>query len=144
MRFGKNEWNSIAKVLFEVYELNIILLYHRLSSELPNSEKSNKNQNKLTDYCIDCSGFKIMIRKQNCYFSAFDDDNVTHVEGEVNPIRDLDIIQRELIKKDLQYLEGAIDKMEKIVVRGGDKSRKLEYETLLKVIPIEEGKYLEI
>uniref|UniRef100_A0A0R3RZY7 Obg-like ATPase 1 n=1 Tax=Elaeophora elaphi TaxID=1147741 RepID=A0A0R3RZY7_9BILA len=64
---------------------------------------------------------------------AFDDDNVTHVEGEVNPVRDLDIIQKELIKKDLQYLEGAIDKMEKIVVRGGDKSKKLEYETLLKV-----------
>ncbi|EJW81490.1 GTP-binding protein YchF [Wuchereria bancrofti] len=64
---------------------------------------------------------------------AFDDDNVTHVEGEVNPVRDLDTIQRELIKKDLQYLEGAIDKMEKIVVRGVDKSRKLEYEILLKV-----------
>ncbi|MCP9260074.1 Obg-like ATPase 1 [Dirofilaria immitis] len=64
---------------------------------------------------------------------AFDDDNVTHVEGEVNPVRDLGIIQNELIKKDLQYLEGAIDKLEKIVVRGGDKSKKLEYETLLKV-----------
>uniref|UniRef100_A0A915PHT1 Obg-like ATPase 1 n=2 Tax=Filarioidea TaxID=6295 RepID=A0A915PHT1_9BILA len=64
---------------------------------------------------------------------AFDDENVTHVEGDVNPVRDLSIIQSELIKKDLQYLEGAIDKLEKVVVRGGDKSRKLEYETLLKV-----------
>lgn len=80
-----------------------------------------------------------MIIKHNCHFSAFDDDNVTHVEGEVNPVRDLDIIQKELIKKDLQYLEGAVDKMEKIVVRGGDKSKKLEYETLLKVISIEES-----
>lgn len=79
-----------------------------------------------------------MIRNQN-YFSAFDDDNVTHVEGEVNPVRDLGIIQNELIKKDLQYLEGATDKLEKVVVRGGDKSKKLEYETLLKVISTEEG-----
>lgn len=64
---------------------------------------------------------------------AFDDDNVTHVEGDVDPVRDLHIIRDELIKKDLQYLEGAIDKLEKVVVRGGDKSRKLEYDTLMKV-----------
>lgn len=65
--------------------------------------------------------------------SAFDDDDVTHVEGDVNPVRDLDIISSELIKKDLQYLEGAIDKVEKLTIRGGDKSKKPEYECLLKV-----------
>uniref|UniRef100_A0A914ZV11 Obg-like ATPase 1 n=1 Tax=Parascaris univalens TaxID=6257 RepID=A0A914ZV11_PARUN len=64
---------------------------------------------------------------------AFDDDDVTHVEGDVNPVRDLDIISNELIKKDLQYLEGAIDKVEKLTIRGGDKSKKPEYECLLKV-----------
>uniref|UniRef100_F1L601 Obg-like ATPase 1 n=2 Tax=Ascaris TaxID=6251 RepID=F1L601_ASCSU len=64
---------------------------------------------------------------------AFDDDDVTHVEGDVNPVRDLDIISSELIKKDLQYLEGAIDKVEKLTIRGGDKSKKPEYECLLKV-----------
>ncbi|VDN58142.1 unnamed protein product [Dracunculus medinensis] len=64
---------------------------------------------------------------------AFDDDDVTHVEGDVNPVRDLEIIGTELIKKDLQYLEGAIDKLEKQAIRGGDKSKKPEYETLLKV-----------
>ncbi|VDN02139.1 unnamed protein product [Thelazia callipaeda] len=71
---------------------------------------------------------------------AFDDDNVTHVEGEVNPVRDLEIIQNELYQKDLQYLEGAIDKLEKVVIRGGDKSRKLEYDTLLKVQKLLEEK----
>ncbi|VDD97127.1 unnamed protein product [Enterobius vermicularis] len=64
---------------------------------------------------------------------AFDDDDVTHVEGDVNPVRDLEIISNELIKKDLQYLEGAIDKLEKQAIRGGDKSKKPEYETLLKI-----------
>lgn len=67
------------------------------------------------------------------FFRAFDDDDVTHVEGDVNPVRDLEIIGTELIKKDLQYLEGAIDKLEKQAIRGGDKSKKPEYETLLKV-----------
>ena len=35
---------------------------------------------------------------------AFDDDDVTHVEGEVNPVRDLEIISEELRLKDVQYL----------------------------------------
>ncbi|VDK43813.1 unnamed protein product [Anisakis simplex] len=64
---------------------------------------------------------------------AFDDEDVIHVEGEVDPVRDLAIIGTELIKKDLQYLEGAMDKVEKLAVRGGDKSKKPEYECLAKV-----------
>ena len=35
---------------------------------------------------------------------AFDDDDVTHVEGEVDPVRDLDIIHQELRLKDEQYI----------------------------------------
>lgn len=35
---------------------------------------------------------------------AFDDDDVTHVEGDVNPVRDLEIISEELRLKDQQYL----------------------------------------
>uniref|UniRef100_A0A1I7Z9J8 OBG-type G domain-containing protein n=1 Tax=Steinernema glaseri TaxID=37863 RepID=A0A1I7Z9J8_9BILA len=64
---------------------------------------------------------------------AFDDDDVTHVEGEVNPARDLEIISNELRMKDLQYLEGAIDKLQKATVKGSDKSKKDELEILVKV-----------
>jgi len=64
---------------------------------------------------------------------AFDDDDVTHVEGDVNPTRDLEIIADELRLKDLQYLEGALDKVEKLAIRGGDKSKKPEYECLVRV-----------
>ncbi|KAI6178194.1 Obg-like ATPase 1 [Aphelenchoides besseyi] len=64
---------------------------------------------------------------------AFDDDDVTHVEGEVNPTRDLEIISHELILKDIAYLEGAIEKLEKLAIRGNDKSKKPEYETLQQV-----------
>jgi len=35
---------------------------------------------------------------------AFEDDDVTHVEGDVNPVRDLDIISEELRLKDIQYI----------------------------------------
>lgn len=64
---------------------------------------------------------------------AFDDDDVTHVEGEVNPFRDLEIISHELVLKDLSYLEAVIDKLEKLAVRGNDKSKKPELECMYKV-----------
>lgn len=63
--------------------------------------------------------------------------------GEVDPTRDLDIISSELRLKDLSYLEGAVDKVEKLAVRGGDKSKKPELETLKKVKELlESGKFV--
>ncbi|GMT00393.1 hypothetical protein PENTCL1PPCAC_22567 [Pristionchus entomophagus] len=64
---------------------------------------------------------------------AFDDDDVIHVEGDVNPTRDLEIIANELVQKDLQYLEAAVKKLEALVVRANDKTKKVEYDTLKKV-----------
>jgi obg-like ATPase 1 len=64
---------------------------------------------------------------------AFEDDDVTHVEGDVNPVRDLEIISEELRLKDIEFLNVHLDKLEKLVIRGSDKKLKPEYETLLKV-----------
>jgi len=58
---------------------------------------------------------------------------VTHVEGDVNPVRDLDIINDELRKKDEDYVTVAVDKMEKSVVRANDKKAIPEYQCLIKV-----------
>ena len=52
---------------------------------------------------------------------------MTHVEGDVNPVRDMEIIHEELRLKDLEYLDKTLDHMERVVIRGGDKSRKAEY-----------------
>jgi ribosome-binding ATPase YchF (GTP1/OBG family) len=62
-----------------------------------------------------------------CSAGAFEDEDVTHVEGEVNPIRDLEIINEELLLKDEEYLTGHLDKLERTVIRGGDKKLKPEY-----------------
>lgn len=52
---------------------------------------------------------------------------MTHVEGEVNPIRDLEIINEELRLKDEEYLSTHLEKLERTVLRGGDKKLKPEY-----------------
>ena len=38
------------------------------------------------------------------YIGAFEDEDVTHVEGDVNPVRDLEIISEELRLKDIDYV----------------------------------------
>jgi obg-like ATPase 1 len=63
---------------------------------------------------------------------AFEDENVTHVEGEVNPVRDIEIINEELRLKDEEQLLALIDKLGKTVLRG-DKKDKVEYEVLCKI-----------
>lgn len=64
---------------------------------------------------------------------AFEDDDITHVEGGVDPIRDLAIIAEELRLKDIEYMDKQLALMEKTVVRGGDKAREFEHKTLVKV-----------
>lgn len=64
---------------------------------------------------------------------AFDDDDVTHVEGDVNPVRDLEIILDELRLKDIEYVNDVYDKLNKLVERGGDKKLKPEFDTICKV-----------
>jgi obg-like ATPase 1 len=75
---------------------------------------------------------------------AFDDDDVTHVEGEVDPIRDFDIISDELRLKDIESLGKEMEKVEKILKRGDDKKAKLEYETLTKIknLLVEEKRHI--
>lgn len=58
---------------------------------------------------------------------AFDDPDVTHVEGEVDPVRDLDIISEELRLKDEENLNKALEKIERTVARASDKKAKPEY-----------------
>ncbi|XP_050304297.1 obg-like ATPase 1 isoform X1 [Anthonomus grandis grandis] len=75
---------------------------------------------------------------------AFEDDDVTHVEGEVNPVRDLDIISEELRLKDEENLMKNLEKLERTVGRGADKKLKPEYDTLLKIksILVDEKKHI--
>lgn len=61
------------------------------------------------------------------------DDDVTHVEGEIDPVRDLDIIAEELRLKDEDTLNKNLEKLERTVVRGNDKKLKPEYVSVKKI-----------
>ncbi len=63
---------------------------------------------------------------------CFDNDNITHVDGSVNPVRDKEIIDYELQLKDLETIESRIAKVQKQAQTGGDKQAKLLYDVLLR------------
>ncbi|MDR0418978.1 MAG: redox-regulated ATPase YchF [Prevotellaceae bacterium] len=63
---------------------------------------------------------------------CFDNDNITHVDGSINPIRDKEIIDYELQLKDLETVESRISRVQKQAQTGGDKEAKRMYELLLK------------
>eukprot|EP00834_Sanchytrium_tribonematis_P008130 NODE_870_length_3391_cov_0.839915.p1 type:complete len:419 gc:universal NODE_870_length_3391_cov_0.839915:1055-2311(+) len=74
---------------------------------------------------------------------CFDDDEVVHVEGEVNPTLDLDAIREELRKKDIDFLEKQSDGIKKTVLRlGGNTSspehklKKEEYDCMIKALEV--------
>ncbi|MCH5229627.1 MAG: redox-regulated ATPase YchF [Muribaculaceae bacterium] len=57
---------------------------------------------------------------------CFDDDNITHVDGSVDPVRDMEIINYELQLKDLETIDSRIAKTEKAAKSGGDKNAKMQ------------------
>ena len=60
---------------------------------------------------------------------CFDNANITHVDGSVNPVRDKEIIETELIMKDLETIENRIGKTQKQAA-SGDKIAKRQYDIL--------------
>lgn len=62
---------------------------------------------------------------------CFDDENLPHIEGSVNPVRDLEIVDLELQVKDLEMVERKIQRTEKLV-KVGDKDAKKALEVLAK------------
>lgn len=64
---------------------------------------------------------------------CFDDENVTHVDGSVDPVRDKEIIDAELQLKDLETIEARISKVEKQAKTGGDKDARLAFEVYSKI-----------
>jgi GTP-binding protein YchF len=72
---------------------------------------------------------------------CFDDENVTHVDGSVNPVRDKEIIDYELQLKDLESVDARISKVQKQAQTGGDKQAKLAYDVLVRYKEaLEQGK----
>ncbi|HMM81069.1 MAG TPA: redox-regulated ATPase YchF [Pyrinomonadaceae bacterium] len=71
---------------------------------------------------------------------CFEDENIVHVEGSVNPVRDIETIQIELALADLASVEKRREKAQR-AAKSGDKEAKRDIELMDKIQPIlEEGR----
>ncbi|EPE09241.1 gtp-binding protein [Ophiostoma piceae UAMH 11346] len=76
---------------------------------------------------------------------CFDDAEIIHVEGDVNPTRDLDIISEELRLKDIEFIEKALENQKKKTRQGGQsleqKKAREEEATIEKILQwVKDGK----
>tara|TARA_A100000164_G_scaffold335971_1_gene328424 strand:+ start:427 stop:1521 length:1095 start_codon:yes stop_codon:yes gene_type:complete len=65
---------------------------------------------------------------------CFEDKNITHVEEDINPLRDIEIIETELILSDLESLEKQKQNLQK-KIRGGEKDSKELLNLIEKIYP---------
>ena len=78
------------------------------------------------------NAFLSNIREMNALLHVvrcFDDENVVHVDGAINPLKDVETINLELIFADLEVLEKRDQKLEKLI-RSGDLEAKKHKETI--------------
>jgi GTP-binding protein YchF len=71
---------------------------------------------------------------------CFEDENITHVDGSLGPVRDIEVINMELILSDMENIEKRIEKTKKNL-KSGDKKFKIEFDILEKIqLKLNEGK----
>jgi GTP-binding protein YchF len=147
-----------------------------IKKELPPKQKGNKHAALIPESCSDqlyncivkikingitSTGFFMKIKKYNemhflitCFHcipsNCFENKEITHVEGSVDPIRDVEIINAELILADLEIVESRISKIEKKAETTKDKEAVIELnalrkskEALSKEIPLRRVEYNE-
>ena len=70
---------------------------------------------------------------------CFEDENITHVEGNIDPVRDVEIIEQELLFSDMDQLEKRIESLRR-KAKGNDRDAKAQLEIAQKLLEhIEEG-----
>jgi len=65
----------------------------------------------------------------------FKDENISHVSEQINPIQDIEVIETELLLKDIETIEKRISKLIKLI-KTGDKILQKELEVLERILPI--------
>ena len=64
---------------------------------------------------------------------CFDDPNIVHVDGKINPLSDKEVVEYELVLKDIEIIEKRLDRIKKTLRSGSNESKK-EIEILEKIL----------
>ncbi|NOZ07971.1 MAG: redox-regulated ATPase YchF [FCB group bacterium] len=65
---------------------------------------------------------------------CYEDENVTHVEGSIDPVRDVELVETELLLRDVETVGKRIAKVEK-AAKSGDRTARSELDFLNEILP---------
>ena len=93
---------------------------------LPKIEKETVSSGEVFTKIADVDALCHIVR-------SFEDESVYHVEGSINPMRDIDTINSELILNDMIFIEKRLARIDKDLARKKDTAREKDKEILLKL-----------
>ena len=120
-----NRLNDLASIVKPERILPAVVEFVDIAGLVAGASKGEGLGNQFLGNIRECDAIIHVLR-------CFDNGNIVHVDGSVDPVRDKEIIDTELQLKDLDTVENRIKRVEKIAKVGGDKMAKVEYELLLR------------
>ncbi len=125
--------DTIAKIGASATIIPTQLEFVDIAGLVKGASKGEGLGNKFLSHIRECDAIVYVLR-------CFDNDDITHVEGNVNPLRDKEIIETELVISDLESLEKRLPNLQK-KAKGGDKESKEQVEVMEKILKVvSEGK----
>ena len=118
--------NKLAKLLSSKKRISTTLKFVDIAGLVKGASKGEGLGNKFLANIRETDAIIHVLR-------CFDNDNITHVDGSVDPVRDKEIIDIELQLKDLESLNNRIEKVKR-TAKSGDKEAIREKEILQKAI----------
>ena len=116
------------KVLHEMYDskktVYTSIEFYDIAGLVKGASKGEGLGNKFLGHIREVAAIIHVVR-------CFDDPNVVHVDGKIDPLSDIDIINTELILSDMEVLERRLQKTQKNLK--GDKNLQAELDLLLKI-----------
>jgi GTP-binding protein YchF len=123
-------------VLTELYKpkktINTTFEFRDIAGLVRGASKGEGLGNQFLSHIRTCDAIVQVVR-------CFDDENVIHVDGSIDPLRDIETIMIELIFADIEVIEKRLPKIRKRAELKLDAEAVLEYKTLLKMYETLQG-----
>lgn len=128
--------DNLAKLYNSKNKINAVIEFVDIAGLVKGASKGEGLGNKFLSHIREVDAIIEVVR-------CFDNQNIIHVEGEINPLKDINIIETELILSDLEILEKKINKIA-TQAKNGDKILLNQVEKLKEIYKeLENGKLLK-
>ena len=117
-----NRLNALAKIAGSKAIIPTRLTFVDIAGLVRGASKGEGLGNQFLANIRECDAIAHVVR-------CFEDDDVTHVEGKINPVSDIDTVETELMLADLESLEKRLAGVEKRA-KGGDKEAKKQLDLI--------------